>query len=195
MPARFVRFSIPVVLMALVAVATPSLAHHDENDLQAPTPPASNAPVVQASGTVDELVIDDQVAGLTVRYLVLRTADGGALSLRGANLGSLTAGMGVEVAGRRNGTALFVDSVTATTAALPAAARPAAATTSVTGTLHLWHWDDLDGAVGEFRYAVRADNDRPVHLDLPVLPEVLQRGMRVRAEGSLAPTAACARRA
>ena len=187
MPARFGHFAVSAVLTVLMVVAvSPALAHHDENDLQAPTAPATNAPVVQASGTVEELVIDDQVAGLTVRYLVLRTADGGALSLRGANLGSLTAGMGVQVAGRRNGTALFVDAFTATTAVVASASRVAGPTTSVTGTLHLWHWDDLDGAVGEFRYAVRTNDDRPVHLDLPVLPEVLQRGMRVRAEGNVA---------
>src|SRR5271157_891215 len=61
---------------------------------------------VTATGSVAELIVDDQVAGVTLRYLGVRLDDGHTVALTGAGLETLASGERVEVTGTLNGEVL-----------------------------------------------------------------------------------------
>src|SRR5258705_10356465 len=92
MPARNPGLS-PLLLAAaslFVSVAVPLHAHQVD-------PPTASLPVqassaLTATGTVAELLVDNQVSASTSRYLALRLDEGQTVALTGAGLESLSSG-------------------------------------------------------------------------------------------------------
>jgi hypothetical protein len=128
---------------------------------------------------VHELVIEDRVAGVTVRYLSLRTPAGEAIALAGAGADKLHHGAVADVVGRRNGQVLFVESSHSSTP--KAGAR--APDTTVEGELRIAHADDFQSGTSRYLYEVREPGGRVAHLALRTRPEALQAGMRVAVHG------------
>ena len=179
------RKSLTGILAAFVTVTSAPFAFAHSTDLleAAPTAPARSAKLEAMSGTVRELVIEDHVAGLTVRQLMLIPAMGKAVALVGSQVGQLKDGQAAAVTGRRNGTSLFVDALHPGKAG--AAARPEA-TDQAEGRFTLAHVDNFDTGKSEYLYEVRGDDGTITGLALAVAPEALQAGMRVRAHGTRA---------
>jgi hypothetical protein len=159
-----------------------AVAHTPDGVEHATTAPAPGAQLEAVSGTVRELVIDDHVAGMTLRYVFVVPAAGEAVALEGTDVQSLEDGALATVTGRRNGNVLFVDSLRAGKA-LAGAARPAA-TRRVEGQLALAHADDFVTGKSQYLYEVHGDDASVTRLELAVRPEALQPGMRVAASGN-----------
>lgn len=149
---------------------------------RATTAPAPNASLEAVTGTVRELIIDDRVAGMTVRFLFVVPTSGGAVALAGRDVQTLEAGALATVTGRRNGNVLFVESLRAAKAAA-GSARPAA-NRRAEGKLALAHADDFITGKSEYRYEIHGDDGSVTPLKLGVRPEALQPGMRVAATGN-----------
>ena len=183
-------FASALAALLLTWVTTPALAHHV---VEAAGPVVANTPVESVAGTVEELIVENRVTGLTTRHLALRFADGSGVPLRGADMGSLPTGAQVRVTGRRNGQELSVESAQIT--ALPRTlAKAGAPASEYSGTLALLHSDDFAAGEGHFLFELHEDGGKIRQLDLLTLPESLRGGMRVllaarlRADGvSLTP--------
>ena len=123
----------------LLAVAVLPVRAHDGADAVFATPqaPAASVPQVATTGTIDELVVDNRVSSVTVRYVVLRLDDGHAVALSGPGLDALPMGPRVEAIGRNAGNTLFVTETHVVTGAQSrdASAASATGTTSAQGTL------------------------------------------------------------
>jgi M6 family metalloprotease-like protein len=170
------------ILAICIAVSSPSVAHHPVDPLeQAPTAPAAGADPESVNGTVHELIVNDHVAGMTVRHVSIVAADGLATALRGDAAAALAKGVDITATGRRNGGTLFVESV-ATRKAAPVAA--AAADDRVTGRLMFIHADDFDSGKTSYHYEVHGDDGRVTGLKLHIQPETLQAGMKIAASGT-----------
>ena len=181
------RLILSAAMAGFVSVTAPAIFAHPVDPLEAaPTKPAPNAKVEAASGIVRELVIEDHVAGMTVRHLSMVPAAGPPVALVGSQVGQLVAGQSVAVTGRRNGNLLFVESLKAGKAA-PSAGP--GTSEHVEGRLAMAHVDDFETGKSSYLYEVRGDDGSVTGLDLPVAPEALQAGMRVRAHGSRQATA------
>ena len=178
------RLALTAALAGFVSLTSSVVLAHGVDPLEAaPTKPAAGAKTEVASGVVRELLIEDHVAGMTVRQLSMAPASGGkAVALVGSPIDQLSAGQAVSVSGRRNGNVLFVDSVDAG----KAVAVPVTATEHVEGQLAMAHVDDFEKGTSQFVYEVRGDDGSVTNLNLPVAPEALQAGMRVRAHGNRA---------
>ncbi|HEY1329236.1 MAG TPA: Ig-like domain repeat protein [Casimicrobiaceae bacterium] len=179
-PARLL-----VACSAFAALAYSSLiaAHHVPDGLErATTAPAPEAQLESVSGTVRELVIDDRVANMSVRYLFVVAPSGEVVALAGQDVQSLEDGALATATGRRNGNVLFVESVRAAKAS-PGSARPSP-TRRAEGRLALAHADDFLTGKSEYLYEVHADDGTVTALKLGVRPEALQPGMRIAAIGN-----------
>src|SRR5438105_15505835 len=111
MSVRRTRFLAGVSLLATLGFAPFSAAHAPHDAVEhATTAPAPNARVEAASGTVHELIIEDRVANMSVRYLSLVTPSGEATALAGKAADTLADGDTATVTGRRNGSILVVES-------------------------------------------------------------------------------------
>src|SRR2546427_3832406 len=173
-----------IALLSLPAVT--ANAHHvpDVHVGAVPTPAAS-APIETVTGTIRALVIDNRVTGQTTRLVALQLVDGRKLALNGAGLDALTQNASVEASGQRSGDALFVTGyhVVAATAAASATAKVAA---QVQGTLAIVHADNFDQGRSSYNYVVLGDDGRATPLQLAVMPDSLQIGMRVLVTGTMA---------
>src|SRR5450432_1022604 len=99
--------------LVLAAVALPAAAHNVG-------PAGANlaaASAMTATGTVNVLIVDNTVTGLTLRYLGLQQDDGHSIALVGTGLDSLARGDRVAASGSLNGNVLRVASFARTTAA------------------------------------------------------------------------------
>jgi M6 family metalloprotease-like protein len=142
--------------------------------------PSSAAPE-QLYGTVHEIVINDRVAGMTVRQLTLQPAQGPAVALHGTPVDSLKAGSTVAVTGQRNGSQFLADSLQ--TLSTPANV-VAKASRTVEGQLAMLHADNLDGT-SSWVYEVHGDDGSVTPLELAVRPDAIGPGMRIAATGSV----------
>src|SRR5262245_6038230 len=107
------RFRLIAAFATAATLTFPQLSSaHSKDPLEhATTAPAPGAQLEGVSGTVHELVIEDRVAKMTMRYLSVRSTTGAATALLGAGVGELTNGATVSVVGKRNGNVLFVESI------------------------------------------------------------------------------------
>jgi hypothetical protein len=175
------RIAVAVSALAIVA-SSPQIQAHSQDPLEhAVTAPAASSPLEGVSGIVRELIIEDKVAGMTVRYLSMVPQSGKPVALVGTGVQSLADGANVTVTGKRNGNVLFVDSVRGAKAAR---ATTPAATAHVEGKLALAHADNFDTGQSEYLYEVHEDGGHVTPLKLNVRPEALQPGMRVAAHGN-----------
>src|SRR5690242_18452911 len=111
--------------------------------------PAMSASVV-LSGTADELVINDRVDGITIRYPTLQTDRGEVLLLQNTDVKTLPAGARATIVARaaeRDASAAVVESVTSVTK--DRAAATVAPLMFHSGDLRLAHADNFDGGSSE----------------------------------------------
>src|SRR6478735_9151838 len=101
-------YALSAALAGLVTLTTsgPLLAHTTDRLEAAPTAPAANAKLEGGHGYVRELVIEDHVAGMTVRHLSMVPDTGAPVALIGKQVDQLVAGQSVTITGRRNGNLL-----------------------------------------------------------------------------------------
>ncbi len=151
------------------------------------TAPVASAPLVVATGTIHELVVDNRLTGIKTRYLSLRLDDGSAIALEGSGLDALRDGQRVDATGRNSGDTLSVTStqVVTTKQTIKAASASAQARTSIQGTLAVVHADYFDQGRGVYSVVVRSDQGQATVLKLAVVPDTLEIGMAVIAEGIL----------
>jgi hypothetical protein len=172
-----------VVAFVVAFAVSPVAAHQGSNGFfSPPQAPSADAKLVAAVGTVRELVVDNRVSGIVTRYIALRLDDGSTVALRGAGLDGLLAGQRVEATGTAAGTTLFV---TSTRAVAGAPASDAQGGMSAQGKLALAHADYFSEGRGEYSVHVISDDGNATVLELAVVPEVLQIGMSVIAQGTL----------
>lgn len=182
-PMSVRRTALLAALSTLATLGTPqfSQAHSPRDAVEhATTAPAPNARVEAATGTVRELIIDDRVANLSVRYVSIVQPSGEATALAGRAVDGLADGDIATLTGRRNGNILFVETARA---AKGGAARPAPAE-HIEGHLAMAHADDFVKGTSQYLYEVHGDDGRVTALKLNGRPEALQPGMKVRAHGN-----------
>ena len=174
-------------LVLLGALAGPAAAHHTEGGPPQWTAPAATEPIEVVTGAVEQLIVENRVTGVTIRYVSLRLDDGSVAALKGEGLDSLPKGARVQASGRLAGDTLFVtEARVVATASAQQAVMKTQATKQVQGTLALVHGDDFARGVGSYAFVVRGDDGRATPLKLAVLPETLKIGMQVVATGSAA---------
>jgi hypothetical protein len=181
----FRKFALTAAMAGVVSLTNVGsvLAHTSRDPLEAaPTAPAASAKLEGARGEVRELIIEDHVAGMTMRHLSMVPDSGAPVALIGKEVDQLVAGQSVTVTGRRNGNLLFVDTLHVG----KATSVVAQATEHVEGNLAVAHVDNFETGKSEYLYEVRGDDGSVTGLNMAVAPEALQAGMRVRAHGNRA---------
>ena len=148
------------------------------------SPAALAAGAVTGTGTVAELVVDNQVANVTLRYLALRLDDGQTVVLTGAGLEALADGARVDVSGTLSGEVLEVTGFSVLPAAQAAA--KAGGRKQVQGTLVVWHKDYFAEGRGEYGLGVHDGAAQMTPLNVAVVPDTLRPGMTVSASGTTA---------
>ncbi|MEO8740991.1 MAG: hypothetical protein ABI537_14980, partial [Casimicrobiaceae bacterium] len=128
---RFLSYLSGAVLVLLV-VALPAVAH---NVGPGSANPAA-ATAATATGTINQLIVDNTVTGLTLRYLGLRQDDGHSIALVGTGLDSVNRGDRIAASGSLNGNVLRVSSFTrmATATGTGKATAQGSGTTQLQGT-------------------------------------------------------------
>ncbi len=167
----------------LAVTAFPAGAHNV-------APASANSPgaaIATAAGTANALVVDNKVTGLTLRYLGLKQDDGHTVALTGAGLDAIIPGDLVAATGTVNGNAMRVTSFTRTAAAAGPgkAAAQGNAVTQLEGTLLLYHLDFFDEGRGEYGLAVATADGKQTFLNVAVIPDTLQPGMKIVATGTI----------
>ena len=175
-----------LLAIAAALAAMPVAAHHVSTPTAVATAPGPNASDVALAGTVNEIVVEDRVAGTTRHFPIFVASDGRRFTLNGAGAAGLLPGDNVVVSGTADGRSLFPDSVDFVTGGAAAAttAKPVAGTT-LEGILRLGHADNFDGTPSEFFFAVVTDDGRHVRVALATLLGVLENGMRVSVSGDM----------
>ena len=169
---------------AIFCVATVSASAHPFPDVHlgvAPAP-AATAPIETVAGTVKELVIDNRVTGQTTRQVALLLDDGHTVALNGKGLDALTQNQRVQANGQLSGDTLFLTAYHA----VAGGAALAKVAPQVEGTLAMVHADNFDQGRSSYSYVVRGDDGSTTPLQLGVMPDSLQIGMRVVAAGTTA---------
>lgn len=160
-------------------------AHGPDHALEAAArAPAPGAAVETLAGSVHRLTIDDRVAGISLDIVSVTSDDGRSVVLRGDTaLSDLRTGDRARVTGRRNGNALFVESARVTSRATGNQSKAAPA--AYEGTLKLLHVDYADERSSEYLFELHQDDGQVRVLQLPIAPEALQGGMKVRVSGRM----------
>jgi hypothetical protein len=181
------RFFCVLSASLLLAVAAFPLRAH-QVDPAGVSSPALLTSVETATGTVAELVVDDQVEGVTERFLALRLDDGQTVVLTGAGVETLASGARIEVTGTLNGEVLEAAGFSLLPAARVAAksGTPAAIQKQVQGTLVVWHKDYFAEGRGEYGLGVHDGAAQMTPLNVAVVPDTLRPGMTVSASGTTA---------
>ena len=171
----------------LLALANfPLLAHQlDPTGASSPTLATS---VVTATGTVAEMIVDNRVSGVTLRYLALRIDQGQTVALTGAGLDLLSTGTRVTATGSLIGNTMTVTSASILPAARVAgnAAAPAQTQRQVQGRLVVFHKDYFAEGRGEYGLGVHDGATQMTPLNMAVIPDVLRPGMTVSVSGTTA---------
>ncbi len=189
MTRRWFRSLAAAVFSVALLAGQPVVAHNVDPLESAPKAPAVAAQVEVLAGEVKELIVEDRVASVTIRYRSLVLADGTHVKLQGESVERLANHSHVEVTGRRNGKTLFVSEVRE----IGRATQKATSTSEVRqveGELRMYHVDYFETSKSTFEFEVYGANDEITQLRLDVRPEALQRGMRVVVSGFVLPDGA-----
>ena len=190
MPTRRLKSLLGVLALGLgLGLAPYSAQAHNTTDASAVTPQASSVlePAQALTGTVKEVVVDNRVARLTTRYFALRLDDGRNFTLSGPGVDRLVDGARIEATGQIAGETLSLNSYHVIAgAAIKAKAASAADAGQVQGTLGLVHADNFDQGQSAYSIVVRDSQERVTPLRLAVTPDVLEIGMSVIAQGTVA---------
>jgi len=175
---------IAALLFALGAFSVP--AH--QLDPAIASPAAQTASALTGTGTVAELIVVDQIAGVTQRYLGLQLDTGQSVVLTGAGVEQLADGARIEVTGNLSGDTFKATSFSVLTAPPIAnkAGVPAQSQRQVQGTLVIFHKDYFTEGRGEYSFGVHNGAAQMTPLSLAVVPGSLQVGMTVSATGTMA---------
>jgi hypothetical protein len=184
-PLRAVSRAAGIILAVFVAVSPVAAHHGTEPVFSSPQAPAAGATSVSVAGTVQELIVDNRVSGAITRYVSLRLDDGSVVALRGTGLDALAAGQRAEATGAVAGTTLFASSARAVGGVRASPDANAQGTTSVGGKLAVAHADYFDQGRGEYLVHVLSGDGKATTLLLSVMPDALQIGMSVIAQGTL----------
>jgi hypothetical protein len=171
-----------ILLVALANV--PAFAHQAEFT----QPNAINSALVTATGTVAELTVRNQLTGVTLRYFGLKVDQGGSYALTGTGLDTLNDGSRINVTGTLAGNIFNVTLVSGVAPADSAARATLQAKTkkSVSGTLAVYHKDFFQQGRGEYGLAVRDASNKHTQLNVAAIPDSLEIGMLITADGTLA---------
>ena len=166
------------------ALASPPVLAHPPESTQ---PVVINTAQVTATGTVTELTIKNQATGVTLRYFGLKLDQGTSYALTGTGLDLLSNGTRISASGTLAGN-VFNVTLFSVLAQAPAARMTALAQTSktLTGTLAVYHKDFFDQGRGEYGLAVRDASDAATQLNVAAIPDSLEIGMLVNADGRVA---------
>ena len=176
---------VALAAFAALACALPVAAHHPGDD---PTMAVTSVGGAEAtlSGTIEELVVVDQVNASTQRYPILRQGDGSRVPLRGDAIQSLTTGSQVSVLGNRTGVSFTVDHVVSAAPTTKSAQVARLSTTQVDGRFMVAHHDNFETGSSQFLYHVFNTQGGVTELAMPFLPGSLATGMEVNVEGTIA---------
>src|SRR4051794_36884486 len=93
-----------IAIAGFVTLTNSTAFAHSLDPLDAvPKTPAASAKLEAVKGTVHEVVIEDHVAGMTVRHLSMVPSNGDPVALMGKQVDQLAAGQSITITGRRNG--------------------------------------------------------------------------------------------
>lgn len=179
-----IRRLLPSLFAVSLLLAQPAQSHSIDPLELAPAAPAAGAPVEMLAGEVRELVVEDRVANVTVRYRSLALDDGSHMRLNGATQ-ALAHGSRVQVTGRRNGNTLFVSDAR-TLGRSTQKSTAAIETGEVEGTLRMYYADFLEEGNSRLGHDVLGANDEVTPIRLGVHANAIQRGMHVVVRGPLA---------
>ena len=175
--------------VALIAIVNAPMitanAHSPDLHIADVQAPSASSPIETLTGTVKDLVIDNRVTGQTSRQLALQLDDGRKLVLSGAGIDALTQNSRVLASGQLSGDAMFVTSyhIVADNGGVATQQRVAS---QVEGTLTIVHADNFLEGRSSYAYVVHGDDGRATPLQVIVMPDSLQIGMRVVAAGTIA---------
>ena len=170
-----------------VAFSIPAVAHHGNEDVGTPQAPGAASATLSLQGHVDQIIVEDQVAGSSRRFPVFAADDGRRFALAGPGVDDLVTGTAIKVSGKQNGRALFPDSVQTIAAAdSRRTVAKAASASTFAGVLRLGHADNFDGNPSEFFFALDRGTGRHTRVDLAASLGVLKNGMRVTISGNVA---------
>lgn len=170
-----------IISALALAITLPCFANNGADSVIAGERNAPSAQVETVTGTVDDLVVENHVTGVTTHHKFLRKADGSTIGLQGVAADRLTKGARVRAHGHHVDDSITTDDVSVISGASKKNSEPKAETV-VEGTLVLIHQDaPKDKSV--FKLAVQQDDGRGRELKLGVKPDSLRAGMRVRAHG------------
>jgi Bacterial Ig-like domain (group 3)/Domain of unknown function (DUF4214)/Gametolysin peptidase M11 len=179
---RFVGHFGAVFLLAFAAF--PATAHQVEST----QPVVINSTPVTPTGTVAELIVKNQVTGVTLRYLGLKLDQGGSYALSGNGLDTLINGSRINAVGTLAGSVFNVTlfSVVAQPQSLGRMTALGQSEKTLSGTLGVYHKDFFEQGRGEYGLAVRDASDVSTPLNVAAIPDSLQIGMLVSADGKVA---------
>ena len=179
-----VRWIIAVLLSALAALTTLSAAAHDPVSTQ---PVVVNSTGVTATGTVNELLVKNKLTGETLRYFGLKLDQGTSYALTGTGLDLLSNGTRINATGALAGNVFNVN-LFSVVAQAPAPRTTALSQTgkTLTGTLAVYHKDFFEQGRGQYGLAVRDASDVVTQLNVAAIPDSLEIGMLVSADGRVA---------
>ena len=171
----------PFLLACALAAAAPVAAHDPDPLTRAPFAPSPGAAVEVVTGELKELLVEDRVAGVSVRYRAIVLADGTRLRLSGEALDGVEKGSQVEVTGQRNGRTIFASELRQLA---PARTSRSKISVQAAGELQLYYVDYEDPERTTTEFDLRRSDGTVTPLKLDVRPEALQRGMRVTVSGA-----------
>ena len=170
-----------IVVLASTWIVPQALAHRDQEEAQ---DTSANTPKIEKfDGTVDEIIVNDNIHHATYRIRELRLRDGSSIALQGIPSESLNSGSRVELIGKRVGAAL--DVADARPLADPATPNPKTTTFEIEGTLAVVHSDNFPAASSRYIYQIHGDNGTVRRIDIAALPTVLEPGMRISVDASI----------
>jgi hypothetical protein len=145
--------------------------------------PAVAAQAVTTTGTVADLIVDNRLTGASLRYIGLRLDDGRSFALAGSDVDALSAGDRINATGTIMGKTFTVAWVTA--ASTGGAVQPAAASTTLTGSLAIFHMDYFAQGFGEYGLALRDAAGKITVLNVAAIPDAIAPNMQVSVDGVL----------
>lgn len=171
-------------LLLTAFVNLPTLGHQPESTL----PVIVDTTPVMATGTVSELIVQNQVTGATLHYFGLKLDQGTSYALAGTGLEMLTDGTRITVTGALGGNILNVTFFSVVDQAQASARKSTLGQKqrTITGTLAVYHKDFFNEGRGEYGLAVRDALGAPTQLNVAAIPDSLQIGMLVSADGTTA---------
>ena len=178
----FFRLLGTVLLFAFAAL--PAFAHQVESS----QPVVLNSTPITATGTVAELTVTNQMTGVTLRYLGLKLDQGGSYALSGSGLDTLANGSRITAVGTLAGNVFNITlfSVVAQPQSIGRMTALAQSEKTISGTLGVYHKDFFEQGRGEYGLAVRDASDVSTPLNVAAIPDSLQIGMLVSADGKVA---------